>query len=224
MKIENTKYKNIFLLNKGNRKLIVTKNLTPSKSFFKERLIKVNNIEYREFDPRRSKLAAAIVKRISEIPIKEADYVLYLGASHGYTSSFISDMVGDNGIIFCIDFAPRVVRDLIFVCEERNNMIPILASANKPELYEKRITDVNIIYQDIAQKNQVEILFKNIKFLKNKGYVILSIKSRSIDVTKNPKKIFLEVEEKLKQKMKIIDKKELDPFEKDHILFVCQKK
>ena len=224
MKIENTKYKNIFLLNKGNRKLIVTKNLTPSKSFFKERLIKVNNIEYREFDPRRSKLAAAIVKRISEIPIKEADYVLYLGASHGYTSSFISDMVGDNGIIFCIDFAPRVVRDLIFVCEERNNMIPILASANKPELYEKRITDVNIIYQDIAKKNQVEILFKNIKFLKNKGYVILSIKSRSIDVTKNPKKIFLEVEEKLKQKMKIIDKKELDPFEKDHILFVCQKK
>ena len=76
----------------------------------------------------------------------------------------------------------------------------------------------------IAQKNQVEILFKNLRFLKERGYVILTVKSRSIDVTKQPSKIFREVEEKLKQKLRIIDQKELDPFEKDHALFICQKK
>ena len=103
-------------------------------------------------------------------------------------------------------------------------MIPILADANKPETYKDRITNVNIIFQDIAQKIQVEILFKNLMFLNPKGYVVIAIKSRSIDVTQNPRKIFREVEEKLSTRLKIIDKRELDPFERDHILFVCQKK
>src|SRR3989344_4341685 len=218
MDIQNSKYYGIYFLK--NKKVLSTKNLTPGKSFFKERLFKVNDSEFREFNPRRSKLGAAVIKKISIMPLNEGNKVLYLGASHGYTPSFVSDIVGDKGVVFCVDFAPRVVRDLIFICEERKNMSPILASANKPETYEKRITNVDVIYQDIAQKNQVEILFKNLRFLKERGYVILTVKSRSIDVTKQPSKIFREVEEKLKQKLRIIDQKELDPFEKDHALFI----
>ena len=220
MKIEKSRYNGIYFVNFNNKRLLATKSLTPSKSFFKERLFNENNLEYREFSPLRSKLGAAIVKKVSLVPIKENDKVLYLGASHGYTPSFVSDIIGNNGLVFSLDFAPRVVRDLFFVCEERKNMIPILADANKPETYENRITEVDVIYQDIAQRNQVDILFKNLKFLKQKGYVIIAIKSRSIDVTKSPQRVYREVKEKLK----IIDQKELDPFEKAHILIVCQKK
>lgn len=223
MKILKTNYNGIFIL-ENKKKITVTKNLTPEKTFFNEKTFLENNIEYREFSPFRSKLAAAITKKISLMPVKEGDKILYLGASHGYTSSYVSDIVKEKGIIFCLDFAPRVVRDLLFVCEERKNMIPILANANKPETYKNRITEADVIYQDIAQKNQVEILFKNLQFLKSKGYILIAIKARSIDVTKSPQKIYKEVEEKLKEKLKIIDKKELDPFEKDHCFFVCQKK
>src|SRR3989344_6736307 len=224
MKIEKSKFNGLYFMSANNKRLLVTKNITPSKSFFKERLFKENNSEYREFNPVRSKLAAAIIKKISLMPIKENDKVLYLGASHGYTSSFVSDIVDNKGVVFCLDFAPRVVRDLFFVCEDRKNMIPILADANKPETYQNRITEVDVIYQDIAQRNQVEILFKNLRFLKQKGHIIIAIKSRSIDVTKSPQRVYKEVEEKLKEKLKIIDQKELDPFEKAHILIVCQKK
>ncbi|MBS3167653.1 fibrillarin-like rRNA/tRNA 2'-O-methyltransferase [Candidatus Woesearchaeota archaeon] len=224
MKLEKTKYEGIYFLQNNRRGLIVTKNLTPGKSFFNEKVIEINNEEYRNLDPTRSKLAAAIVKKISLVPIKQQDKILYLGASHGYTPSFLSDVIGEKGILFCLDFAPRVVRDLLFVCEERKNMIPLLADANKPETYKDRITEVDLIYQDLAQKNQVEILIKNLQFLKKKGYAIIAIKARSIDVTKSPRIIYKETENKLNQYLKIIDKKELDPLQKDHCIFICQKR
>ncbi len=224
MEIENTRYDNIFLIQNKNRKNLATKNLTPGKIFFNERVFNVNNNEYREFNPFHSKLAAAIVKKISLIPLKEGSKVLYLGASHGYTPSYVSDIIKEKGFVFCLDFAPRVVRDLLFICEERQNMIPILASANKPDNYKNRISEVDVIYQDIAQKNQVEILFKNLQFLKNKGHALIAIKARSIDVTRSPIRIFKEVEDQLKEKLKIIDKRDLSPFQKDHCFFVCQKK
>ena len=224
MEIEKTKYDGIYYIKLNNKRLLATNNLTPSKNFFNERLFKIKNEEYREFDPSRSKLAAGIAKNISFLPIRQNQKILYLGASHGYTSSYISDLIGKNGIVFCLDFAHRVVRDLVLVCEERQNMIPILADANKPESYKNRITNVDLIYQDVAQRNQVEILFKNLIFLKDKGFSIIAIKSKSIDSTKRSEKIFVEVEEELKKKLKIIDKRRLDPFERDHMLFICQKK
>ncbi len=224
MKIEKIKYDGFYIGWQGNRRLLFTRNLSPGKSFFKERLITENGIEYREYNPSRSKLGASIIKRIDEIPIQSGSKVLYLGASHGYTPSFVSDVVGPNGFVFALDFAPRVVRDLYFVCEPRNNMAPILGEANKPETYADKISEVDVIYQDIAQKLQIEILFKNLRFLKPKGYVVVAVKARSIDVTRHPSKIFAECKEKLEKQLKVIDWRTLDPLEKDHALFVCQKR
>ncbi len=224
MEINYSKYAGIYSLSQNNKRITVTENLTPKKKFFNEKTFAVNNKEYREFDPFHSKLSAAVIKKISLVPIKEGDKILYLGASHGYTASYVSDMVKEKGVIFCVDFAPRVVRDLLFVCEQRQNMLPILASANKPETYKDRITQVDLIYQDIAQKNQIEILSKNLQFLKPRGYILIAVKARSIDVTKQPQKVFREVEEQLKQKLKIIDQRDLSPFQKDHCFYVCQMK
>lgn len=218
MKIEKTKFIGVYEAWDDRKRTLFTRS-DDKKNFFNE----FYSDNYIEFNPSRSKLAAAILKKISMIPLKENMKILYLGAAHGYTASKLSDII-KKGFIFCLDFAPRVVRDLYFVCLERENMIPILADANNPESYKKRIEPVDLIYQDIAQKNQIEILFKNLQFLKNNGYVLLALKARSIDVTKRPFQIYNEVEKQLLQKLKIIDKKELDPFERDHIFFVCQKR
>ena len=60
-------------------------------------------------------------------------------------------------------------------------------------------------------------------FLKEGGYALLALKSRSIDVTKQPKRVYKEVLEQLEKHLKVIDYRELDPFQKDHAMFICKK-
>ncbi len=206
-------------------KTIATKNLARGISVYGEKIFCEQGEEFREWNPFRSKLAAAIRKGISQIGIKPGDVVLYLGASTGTTSSHVSDIVGEKGFIFALDFAPRVVRELVWVCESRKNMTALLEDASIPESYAERVTEVDAIYQDIAQKDQVEILIKNCRlFLKKGGFAILCVKARSIDVTKHPKNIFKEVKKKLEKEMIIADYRELEPFEKDHAIFICKYK
>jgi len=203
---------------------IFTKNFLPGKAPFAERLVKDGETEYREFDPGRSKLAATILKGCTNAGIRKGDVVLYLGVSHGYTSSFVSDMIGRDGLIFGIDSAPRVIRDLVFLAEERKNIVPILASANHPEEYAARVSQADIVYQDVSQKNQAEIFIKNCQtFLKKGGYGLLAVKARSIDVKKKPKQIFIEIRQQLENIFTVIDYKVLDPFEKDHCMIIIKK-
>ncbi|MFC1733951.1 fibrillarin-like rRNA/tRNA 2'-O-methyltransferase [candidate division KSB1 bacterium] len=209
-------------------KRLFTRGLIKGKPF-DERVVKDGGIEYRQIDPRKSKLAASIVKNVSQIGVKPGDIVLYLGASHGYTPSFMSDIVGDdsNGFIFALDFAPRVVRDLVFVSEKRENIAPMMGDAFHPETYFHKVMQVDYVYQDIAQKNQAEIFLKNCKlFLKKGGFCFLAVKSRSIDIAKKPKKIFNQIRQDIESSglLTIVDYKELDPLEKDHCVFVCKRK
>lgn len=224
MKIELDKVIGIYGANKGKKKILLTENLTPGKKYFDEDLIIYKRKEYRVFDPRRSKLAATILKGSPNIGFRKGDVVLYLGCSHGYTVSYVSDIVGREGFVFAIDIAPIVMRHLIFSCKQRNNIAPILADSNKPLDYVDKISKVNIIYQDIAQKNQVGIFLKNIDlFLKNDGYAMLAVKARSIDISKKPRDIFKEVKKELEKTLIIIDFRILDPIQRDHCFFICKK-
>ena len=221
MKLFSPKFPNIY--QRGQR--LFTPNLTPGMTFFDEETEKFEGKEYRQFDARRSKLAAGVVKGLSQTGLKEGDSVLYLGASHGYTVSYVSDIVGKDGFIFALDFAPRVVRDLVFLCEKRTNITPILADANQPHLYSHRIHDVDFVFMDVAQKNQGEIFLKNCKiFLKKDGFGVLAVKSKSIDITRKPRQIYQEIRAMLEKEVTIVDFKVLDPFEKDHCIFVVKKK
>lgn len=222
-----TKYKKVLVGKRGKNNILYVENSTPGKTFYGEDTFKSNGKEYREMDPRRSKLGAAIVKQIKEIGITDGSVVLYLGASHGYTPSFVSDLVGQNGFVFALDFAPTVVRDLVFLAEARKNLAPLLGDANHPEEYVKKVIKADIVYQDIAQKNQAEIFLKNIKaYLKPNGFGLLAVKARSIDITKRPGAVFDEVKQKLEKDrdLLIVDYKTLDPYEKDHCMFVVKRK
>ena len=216
----------IFEGKKGRHNLFLTKSLTNSKNkVYGEDLIRDGKDIYRTWDPSRSKLGAALHKGVSQISIKPGSFVLYLGAASGTTVSHISDIVGHQGFVFALDFAPRVLRELYFLCEERKNMTPLFEDANQPMNYADKICEVDVVFQDIAQRNQVDIFIKNCKlFLKNGGFGLLALKARSVDVTKKPVEIFNMARKQLEKEMIIVDKRKLDPFEKDHILFVVKKK
>lgn len=214
----------IFKDGKGRRTRYFTKDIYGFRGF-DETILNVKGEKFREVNPERSKFVAAVAKGLSQTGIKEGTVVLYLGASHGYTPSFVSDIVGKSGFVFCLDFAPRVVRDLIFVCEARDNMAPILDSANHPENYSAVVTDVDVVFQDIAQRDQIGIFMKNCDaFLKEGCFGLLALKARSVDVTRKPKDIFKETRAELEKKYSVVDYRELDPFEKDHAFFVIKKK
>jgi len=225
MIIQPTKLQGIYETIKGKRKALLTINLSPGKKVYDESLIKEKGIEYRDWNPKKSKLAAAIMKGVSQIGIKPESIVLYLGCASGTTCSHVSDIVGKNGFVFAVDFAPRVMREMVFVAEQRSNIMPIMADANNTESFEKYITIVDTVFQDIAQKQQAEIFLKNCrKFLKKGGFGLLSVKARSIDVAKKPKLVFQEIREKLEKELIIVDYRTLEPFELDHCMFICKKR
>lgn len=202
---------------------IATENINPGIKVYGERLVEIKDKEYRIWDPRRSKLGAAILNGLEIFPFKEDSKVLYLGASAGTTPSHVSD-ISKDGLIYCVEFSPRMMRDLAEVCSQRQNMIPILEDATKPKNYMNMVQKVDIVYSDVAQPKQSELFMDNMRlFLKGDGVGILMIKARSIDVTKSPKKIFKEEESKLKTAgFRIIEKINLEPYEKDHMAFVCE--
>jgi len=214
----------IFEVYADNNRLF-TLNLTPGKRVYDEQLIEQNGVEYREWDAYGSKLASVILNGCRNLFLRKDDIVLYLGSATGTTVSHVSDIVGKGGFVFAVDVAPRVMRDLLFNCETRKNISAILADANHIKDLIERVSVVDVIYQDIAQKNQVDIFLKNINtFLKKDGYVIIAVKARSIDVTKYPKEIFNEVRKKLEKELIIVDYRTLEPYQKDHCMFICKNK
>lgn len=204
-------------------KFLATKNLVPGVKVYDERLLKVDGEEFRTWDAFRSKLAGAIKKGLKNFPFTRDSAVLYLGASTGTTPSHLSDIL-ENGVVYAIEISPHCMKRLIQLCEKRDNLIPILADANKPQLYSE-VGEVDAIYQDVAQPNQTEILVKNSNsFLKKDGIAIITIKSQSIDVTKEPEEIFKIELKELEKHFTVLEKIKLEPYDKDHLFVVLRKK
>lgn len=208
----------------GTRRL-ATRNLVPGRKVYGEQLIKGKGQEYRVWDPFRSKLAAAILKGLGSMCIEPGSTVLYLGAASGTTASHVSDIVGDEGHLYCVEFAPRAVRELVDnVCRFRINMSPILADARIPESYSTLVEKVDNIYCDIAQPEQARILADNADlFLRSNEWIMLAIKAQSIDVTKEPSSVY-------KREISVLEEREfcineilpLEPYDKAHVMVVAQ--
>ncbi len=224
--MKETRFPNIY----EERGVLFTRSPVEPHRFAELQILKRPDGWYHEWDPKRSKLAAAIKKGLHRLGLAPGSTVLYLGASHGYTPSHVADIVGEEGFVLCLDFAPRVVRDLVFVCEERDNMAPLLGDANEPESYAeklKEVVPVDVVYQDIAQRDQLRIFLKNCDaFLRPGGYGLLAVKARSIDVTKRPDDLFKSIKKEFEEhpQYNLIDYRELAPYEKDHAFFVVKKR
>jgi fibrillarin-like pre-rRNA processing protein len=212
-------------LEDGSRRL-GTKNFAPGNSVYGEKMVRFEGTEYRLWEPFRSKLAAAILKGLKTVPVCPNQKILYLGAASGTTPSHVSDIVGENGHVFCVEFASRSLRELVNnVVAFRYNMSPILGDARLPESYSRIVEQVTTIYCDVAQPEQARLLADNADmFLAVGGWVMLAIKAQSIDVTKDPEEVF-------KQETSILESRGfnvkqvvgLEPFDKAHAMVVAQK-
>ena len=187
----------------GEKKL-ATQNLISGNQVYNEMLVQYKGVECRIWNPFRSKLAAAIINGLDDFPFTQKSDVLYLGVSTGTTISHISDMVGQDGTIFGIEHASRVARDFLDrVASYRKNIVPIIHDARKPEEFFSVYKKVDAVYVDIAQPDQTDIAIENCKlYLKSGGYLFLVIKTRSIDVTKDPKRVIKNEIKKLESLLK----------------------
>jgi fibrillarin-like pre-rRNA processing protein len=206
---------------------LATRNFAPCRSVYGERLIKADGIEYRLWDAFRSKLAGAILKGLKTVPIQPGHRVLYLGAASGTTPSHFSDIVGEKGHIYCVEFAQRSLRELVSnVCAYRLNTSPFLADARMPNKYGMFIPGkLDDIYCDIAQPEQAKVLADNADvFLKAQGWVILAVKAQSIDVSKPPSEIYQQEAKVLRDRgFRVEQVVDLEPYDKAHAMIVAQR-
>ena len=213
----------IFWFQVEGEKKLATENLMPGNQVYNEKLLDVKGVEYRIWNPFRSKLAASIMNGLKDFPFNKKSDVLYLGVSTGTTISHISDIVGQDGIIFGVEHAARVARDFLDrVASHRKNIVPIIQDARKPEEFFSVYKKVDVVYVDIAQPDQTDIAIENCKlYLKSGGYLFLIIKTRSIDVTKDPKRVIKNEIKKLESLFEIKQTIDLQPYDKDHAMVVA---
>lgn len=200
-----------------------TVNMVAGVKVYGEKLLVQDGREYRRWDPHRSKLAALLHKGCSAWPFEQNTEILYLGAAGGTTASHLSDIC-TGGKLYCVEISPRSFRKLLDVAAIRSNMMPFLGDADHHETYKSLFGTVDVVYQDIAQRNQVSIFLKNLAFLRPQGFAFLMVKARSIDVAAKPGTIYRQVERELStHDLRVIDIQQLNPYEKDHAAVIVQK-
>ncbi|KAL2632687.1 hypothetical protein R1flu_004166 [Riccia fluitans] len=224
--IEPHRHEGVFVA-KAKEDALVTRNMVPGESVYGEKRISVEveggeKVEYRVWNPFRSKLAAAILGGVDNIWIKPGAHVLYLGAASGTTVSHVSDLVGPTGIVYAVEFSHRSGRDLVNMAKKRTNVIPIIEDARHPNRYRMLMGMVDVIFADVAQPDQARIVALNAhNFLKNGGHFVISIKANCIDSTVPAEAVFAsEVKKLQKEQFKPSEQVTLEPFERDHACVV----
>jgi len=201
---------------------LYTRNAVPGVAVYGERLVRQGNEEYREWNPRRSKLAAFLKKGAAVFPFGSDTDVLYLGAAQGTTVSHLADVCRD-GTIYAVEISRRAFQKLLDVSEQRPNVMPILADAQAPENYERLVGRVGALYQDVAQRDQVGIFLRNLTFVRPGGFGLLCVKARSVDVAANPKAVYAEARRALAKAVTVVQVVELGPYERDHAAILIEK-
>ncbi|KAG0005088.1 hypothetical protein BGZ80_005509, partial [Entomortierella chlamydospora] len=179
-------------------------------------------VEYRVWNPFRSKVAAGVLGGVDNIHIAPGKKVLYLGGASGTTVSHVADIVGPEGLVYAVEFSHRSGRDLINMAKKRTNVIPIIEDARHPHKYRMLVGMVDVIFADVAQPDQSRIVGINAHhFLKNNGHVVISIKANCIDSTVDAATVFAgEIPKLQEQRIKPQEQLTLEPFERDHALVV----
>lgn len=212
---------------------LVTLNSTPGRDVYGEKRISVDGppledggagpkIEYRVWNPFRSKLAAAILGGVDNIYMQPGSKVLYLGGAAGTTVSHVSDIVGPSGCVYAVEFSHRPGRDLINMAKFRTNVIPVIEDARHPLKYRMLVGMVDCVFADVAQPDQARIVALNAQyFLKTGGGFVISIKASCIDSTATPEAVFAREVAKLQEDdFKPKEQLTLEPYERDHAVVV----
>ncbi|XP_050701726.1 rRNA 2'-O-methyltransferase fibrillarin-like isoform X2 [Eriocheir sinensis] len=223
--IEPHRHEGVFIA-RGKEDVLATRNMVVGESVYGEKRMSVEEgtekIEYRVWNPFRSKLAAAIVGGVGNIYMPPGCKVLYLGAANGTTVSHVSDIVGPEGVVYAVEFSLRSGRDLVNMAKKRTNVVPIVEDARHPHKYRMVCGMVDTIFADVAQPDQARIVSLNAQhFLKVGGHYIISIKANCIDSTAPAEAVFAGEIKKLQgDQLKPQEQLTLEPYERDHAVVV----
>ncbi len=175
--------------------------------------------EWRAWNPHRSKLGAMLDLGM-DTGLRGGETVLYLGAASGTTVSHVADFAGPT---YAVEFAARPARDLLDAAESRSRLFPLLADARKPETYAHVVeSDVDSIVQDVATRGQARVAIENARFLADDGRLLLAVKARSEDVTRDPSAVFDDVRTTLTEGYEILEEQRLDDYHTDHLGIVAR--
>jgi fibrillarin-like pre-rRNA processing protein len=174
--------------------------------------------EWRAWDPARSKLGAMLDAGM-ETGLEGGETVLYLGAAAGTTASHVAEFAGPT---YAVEFAPRPVRDLVAVARDRDRLFPLLKDARRPETYAHVVEPVDAIVQDVATRGQASVALENRQFLRDGGRLLLAVKARSEDVTRDPEAVFEAVTAELTEGYELLERQRLDPRHEDHLAVVAR--
>jgi fibrillarin-like pre-rRNA processing protein len=169
--------------------------------------------EWRAWNPHRSKLGAMLELDV-DTGLAGGETVLYLGAAAGTTVSHVADFAGPT---YAVEFAPRPMRDLLDAARPRDGLFPLLADARSPEEYTHVVEPVDVIVQDVATRGQASVATTNARFLHEDGRLLMVIKARSEDVTRDPAAVFSDTLDELREVYELLATERLSPYHDDHL-------
>ena len=210
-----------------------TRNAVKGKSVRGERRKREGRIEWRRWDPTRSKVAASLIRTSgdpSELLPKPGSTCLYLGASTGGTVSHIHDIVcgADNhhgGHVVAVEISPRMTRDLVSLSHGRRGLIAVLGDARRPEEVAPFMrSKADWIHQDLSIADQAETFVRMATtFLVPGGMALLSLKAaseRSSDGDDDSR--FTKAEGILDSSaLSLLERIDLSGLEDQHVVFKC---
>ncbi|ELY90926.1 fibrillarin-like rRNA/tRNA 2'-O-methyltransferase [Natrialba taiwanensis] len=177
--------------------------------------------DWRAWNPTRSKLGAMLeLEMDTGLEGGDEETVLYLGAASGTTVSHVADFAGPT---YAVEFAARPARDLLETAASRPRLFPLLADARKPATYAHVVeSNVDAIVQDVATRGQARVALENRRFLADDGRLLLAIKARSEDVTRDPEDVFADVRAELEAEYEILETSRLEQYHADHLGVVAR--
>ncbi len=202
-----------------------SRNAVKGVSLRGERLKRDGRKEWRQWNPRASKLGAALLKASQSGLLPEhGSTCLYLGSGHGTTISHLHDHVCGannhlNGRIVAVDISSRCMRDMIRLSKSRPGIVPVLADCRQfQEITPFLSHKVPWLFQDVSQSGQVEIFIEACnRFLGVQGTGLLSLKSAS---ERDTQIAFSHAETSLlKAGFTLVEEIDLAGWEDQHVLF-----
>ncbi len=202
----------------GARTELWTETVGDPPPVYGERWTTVGGRSYREFDPHRSKLSAAVVRGWAGPLPRPGERWLYLGAASGSTASHVADLVGPDGRVYALERSLRPFARLWALTERWPNLLPILADARDVEGYQELVPPVDGVYADIAQPDQVEIVraARDALVGGRAGTVLLALKGSSMGRDRPPAAHAAAAEASLASSLDLAATVKLDPFHRAH--------
>ncbi len=208
-----------------------TRNANRGVSLRGERRKRDGRVEWRQWSPTKSKVAAAIIRTQrdpSELLPATGSTCLYLGASAGSTASHIHDHVCGSGNhhggqVVAVEISPRMMRELVPLADSRPGLVPVLGDAREPATVVPYLrAKADWIHQDLSIADQAETFVKMSEaFLSPGGTALLSLKAASERATEEGDIGKFSHAEKViaESSLELVERIDLKGLEEQHVVF-----